>query len=660
VTFKFPCIESKENMKEMTAAVPNALYVGLALHYDYPTRFGMYIHDGFWSWDFHAEQHFDTDDSDSDTESGRDNVPLQGALDPDSLHASIVNFVRSYEIENNCKILMAGLVNCNDVMKLRQLAVLLWKELDIIPCIISATGRSLDEKACSVARKTSQLLFPGPIPGIARLSVGYRHEVEVDGNGKIVIADLDLYKKATTQGTWDKILIAAQKWREEGKKIIFFNSTPQGGGVAIIRHSTIRLFHLLGVDAHWFVMKPNPVIFEITKRKFHNVLQGVAPSNVHLEDRDKKRWKRWCKRNLETYWKNGPVPDASIIVIDDPQPSGMIPFLRKMNKDATLVYRSHIELRSDLIRQEGTEQHHVWNFLWENIQLVDKFVTHPVDSFIPDNVRESKLEIIRMPAITDPVDGLNKPLNDHAIAYHHLIFNRMSFDQTGKKLNFDRPYFIQVARFDPSKGIPDLISAYVKYRLMIRVPEDAEQESLHDATCRKRNIPQLVITGHGSIDDPEGSVIYEEISRLLTEMSDSSDDYIADIAKDVIHVRLGPSDQMLNALLSCSLVAFQLSHREGFEVKITEALLKGVPVVAYRAGGIPLQIQHEVDGLLLTVGDITGVAQAMYKLTNDVHYRARICENATSLTQEFAREWLMTPMNVLHWLSGECPRKPPF
>jgi glycosyltransferase involved in cell wall biosynthesis len=64
-------------------------------------------------------------------------------------------------------------------------------------------------------------------------------------------------------------------------------------------------------------------------------------------------------------------------------------------------------------------------------------------------------------------------------------------------------------------------------------------------------------------------------------------------------MRLGPSDQMLNTLLSCSRVALQLSTSEGFEVKVSEALHKGIPVIARDIGGLPLQIQHGKSGYLV-------------------------------------------------------------
>lgn len=39
--------------------------------------------------------------------------------------------------------------------------------------------------------------------------------------------------------------------KKSNKKIAFFSSTPQGGGVALMRHALVRLGNLLGVDLKW-------------------------------------------------------------------------------------------------------------------------------------------------------------------------------------------------------------------------------------------------------------------------------------------------------------------------------------------------------------------------------------------------------------------------
>ena len=74
---------------------------------------------------------------------------------------------------------------------------------------------------------------------------------------------------------------------------------------------------------------------------------------------------------------------------------------------------------------------------------------------------------------------------------------------------------------------------------------------------------------------------------------------------------------VLNALMTTAKLVVQLSLREGFEVKVSEALHHGKPVVATRAGGIPLQIQHGKSGFLVNVGDTDAVANHLFDLYTD-------------------------------------------
>jgi hypothetical protein len=43
----------------------------------------------------------------------------------------------------------------------------------------------------------------------------------------------------------------------------------------------------------------HPVVFDITKRKIHNVLQGVAKEGVEMSDNDKKWFEAWTEQNCE-------------------------------------------------------------------------------------------------------------------------------------------------------------------------------------------------------------------------------------------------------------------------------------------------------------------------------------------------------------------------
>lgn len=251
---------------------------------------------------------------------------------------------------------------------------------------------------------------------------------------------------------------------------------------------------------------------------------------------------------------------------------------------------------------------------------MDYFIAHPIRKFIPHTVDLSKL--LMFPATCDPIDGMNKLMNDPDIHYYQNIFNSLTQGLLGKQVDFSRPYIIQIARFDPSKGIPDVLSVY---------------DQVHSQLGLKS--PQLIITGHGSIDDPESFLVFKNTMDLINQK------YLH-ICHDIFVIRLEPSDQMLNVLLRKAKIALQLSHREGFEVKVTEAIMKGVPVVAYSVGGITLQIQSGKNGFLVEVGNTKQVAQHVCDLLVDCPLYQRMSEYAAlSVDTNY-----LTPHNAILWL----------
>ncbi len=436
----------------------------------------------------------------------------------------------------------------------------------------------------------------------------------------VALATLADYQQITPEEDFSLLKILAEQFA--GKKLVFFNATPQGGGVALMRHALIPLLQHLQVDAHWYVLLPRKEAFDVTKTKFHNVLQAVADKDIVLTQEDKEVYNTWIKENAEKF---DPIfKEADVIIIDDPQPAGLIPYIRQANPNVKIIYRSHIQIVASLANQPHTPQRATWSFIWDNAKEADCYVSHPRWEFIPDDVPRER--IVLMPATTDPLDGLNRPLTEDQMAEYLKFFNQVLFDGQQTPLDPKRPYIVQIARFDPSKGIPDVIESYGQLREMLKDEKDA--------------IPQLVLAGNGSIDDPDGIPIYNATMELLR-----SEKY-AELASDVKVARLPHMDELLNTLLRKSVIALQLSLKEGFEVKVTEALMKGKPVVAYRAGGIPLQVQDGVTGFLVEVGNTGQVAQHLYNLLTN---KSRYQEMSEAAARLACKDYLTVP-NAICWL----------
>jgi glycosyltransferase involved in cell wall biosynthesis len=450
-----------------------------------------------------------------------------------------------------------------------------------------------------------------------RLSIGARNQVTVDYAGKIhLIDDLEVYRKSVGQGTWNAVIKLADELREKKIKIGFFSSTPQGGGVALMRHALIRFLSALDVDAAWYVPNPSPAVFRTTKNN-HNILQGVAAPDLRLTQEAKDQFDAWILKNgLRWTAEGGPLAPGGVDVafIDDPQMPGLIPLIKKVRPQLPIIYRSHIEIRSDLVHQKGSPQEEVWQYLWKNIQIADLFISHPVSKFVPSDVPTEKLALLG--AATDWLDGLNKHLGPWDTQYYMGEFRSLCAKEKMHELKWPtRDYVVQVARFDPAKGIPNVIDSYARFRKLLKASGKVASED---------EMPQLLLCGHGAVDDPDASIIYDQVINLI-----ASDDY-KEYSKDIVVMRLPPSDQLLNALLANAKIALQLSLREGFEVKVSEALHAGIPVVASRTGGIPLQIEHGKSGYLTDVGDNDAVAQYLFNLYTDKDLHAQMSAYAAT------------------------------
>ena len=114
----------------------------------------------------------------------------------------------------------------------------------------------------------------------------------------------------------------------------------------------------------------------------------------------------WIKENAERYWlcDGGPLRKSSeggahIIMVDDPQMPIVIAIAKEQEPERPVIFRSHIQIRSDLIEIEGSPQQELWYWLWQFIGKADLFICHPVPSFVPTCVPR---EIVGfMPATTD-------------------------------------------------------------------------------------------------------------------------------------------------------------------------------------------------------------------------------------------------------------------
>ncbi|RKK78524.1 Trehalose phosphorylase [Fusarium oxysporum] len=629
------------------------LYLGISAVFsnDQTALVALAINDGIYLTDF-SVKHLDLSDN-------------QG-FGRDAIEDYVLEEVKDYQHEKFAKFIGAGLpATLARVSK--TLCSRLWLDLDIVPIVVlderedeDEDGRKrekdfwdlkrVDEQADSMVRKCVMYFGPSQAP---LLQVGFRGLVQTDVGFRAHLTTTQNYKDTCGASTWETMMTYADKLRRDNTRIAFFSSTPQGGGVALMRHALVRFARRIGVDLSWYgkhyskardminhvlslllmnktVPKPLPTALRITKN-IHNILQGVSPPSQRITVEEKKAVIHWITENAYRYWlsESGPLRPAEeggahIIIIDDPQMPGLIPLIKRFTPDRPVVYRSHIQIRSDLIAKDSSAQADVWKFLWSNIQLADMYISHPIPAFVPHTVPRAK--VAYMPATTDWLDGLNKPLRDWDVGYYGNMYNASCHAQKMTELHWPaRKYIIQIARFDPSKGIPTAIDSYAEFRRQCKVAD------IEDT-------PQLVLCGNQSVDDPDASIVYDQTLDQIMSLC-------PELMKDISVMCLVPNDQLLNTLISKAHVVLQLSTSEGFEVKVSEALHAGRPVVATKTGGLPLQIKDSVNGFLVEPGDWRAVASHLMDLfTNNALYERMSYAARTGVSDEVG-----TVSNALCW-----------
>ncbi|KAI0433619.1 glycosyltransferase family 4 protein [Xylaria sp. FL1042] len=561
---------------------------------------------------------------------------------PDGKDA-VVEFVidagSEYERQNNVKFVGAAMPRW--LVEERGLALCsrLWLDLDVIPLVVpqseekaqSWAVKNIDEQADSMARKCGEFFGPSLTP---LLQVGFRGVVLGDSDSKASMVTLEDYRALCSEATWATMMRYATALQKHGTRIAFFSATPQGGGVALMRHALRRFSHLLGVNLSWYVPKPRPGVFRSTK-DMHNILQGVNKPDNRLTKDKQDAITDWIAHNAHTYWLSpgGPLRPveeggAHVIVVDDPQMPTLIPLIKQLTPNRPVIFRSHIQIRSDLIAEKGSPQEEAWGFLWKAIRLSDLFISHPIPEFVPRDI--PKKMVAYMPATTDWLDGLNKPIGQWARSYYFNLYNRECMSHQMTKLAYpERKYIVQIARFDPAKGIPTVLKAYASFR---------KRASKADITNDGHATPHHARAGNSSIDDPDAGIVFDE---ALTQIETTCPDLLDDISI----MRLQAHDQLLNTLLSNAHVVLQLSTREGFEVKVSEALHAGRPVIATRAGGIPIQVKDGEDAFLVDIDDHEAVAERLLELCEDPALWARMSRAAaTGVSDEVG-----TVGNALCW-----------
>jgi trehalose synthase len=363
---------------------------------------------------------------------------------------------------------------------------------------------------------------------------------------------LDAYEEIAPAEIVHELRELAQGLR--GARVLHLNATPYGGGVSELLRSTVPLLRDLGLVADWKVMGGSHEFFSATKA-LHNALQGSPRT---LTEQERRSYSDCVAANAASI--DG---GYDFIVAHDPQPAGLLS--AHGDGGARWVWRCHIDT--------SEPNADAWEFLSPYLRDYDAAV-FTLPEFVPPDMPVRRVEVIA-PAI-DPLSPKNIELDERTA---NQILDWIGVELPGRLVT-------QVSRFDRWKDPMGVIEAYRLVR--------QEVGGL-----------QLALVGAMALDDPEGWEVYREVFDIAEH-----DEQIS-----VFTNLTGVGNVEVNAFQRLSELVLQKSIREGFGLVVSESLWKGTPVVAGRAGGIPLQMPPGVGGRL--VQSTEECARAMLELLGD-------------------------------------------
>jgi len=415
---------------------------------------------------------------------------------------------------------------------------------------------------------------PAAAPRVRR---GGAHLIDTPVPPPAVAPRIDDYEPIIGRQQIDELRFLAKALHGKTAKMV--NSTAVGGGVAEMLNRLIPLLTELGVPTQWDVITGGNDFFEVTKG-FHNALHGgdyeftTAAREIFLQTNEQNR----ARMKFE----------EDVIVIHDPQPMALIE--SRQEGSGRWVWRCHIDL--------SNPHPDVWSFLEPMLGKYDAAIFSS-----PSFARQVPIpEFLFYPCI-DPLSEKNKDLDD---SFVQKVCDDFGIDRS-------RPIVTQISRFDRLKDPVGVVEAY---KLVKRYVD-----------C------QLVLAGGGATDDPEGSVVLQEV------MAAAGND------PDIIVLNLPPWCALeINALQRASTIIVQKSLKEGFGLTVTEALWKGKPTVAGDVGGIPTQIVNTLTGML--VQSVEGCAYQVRYLLTHPELALQLGKNG----QEHVKENFLMTTNVRRWL----------
>jgi len=256
------------------------------------------------------------------------------------------------------------------------------------------------------------------------------------------------------------------------------------------------------------------------------------------------------------------------------------------------------QTRPDVIHLHSRRGADLWGALAGRLEGIPVVLSRRVDN--PEHPMVVKLKYRLYDRVITISDGIRQVLRAQGVPEAKLRLVHSSVDtEQYRPDRSQRPWLEQEFKLPAGSLIVGMVAQFI--------PRKGHQTLLQalPSVLQAHPSTHVILFGQG----PELARIQQAIESS-TQLSQ--------------HVQLAGFRNDLHRILPNLDLLVHPAFMEGLGVSLLQAAACGVPIIGGRAGGIPEVVQHGVNGLLITPGDVEGLANSLNPLLASADTRARM------------------------------------
>jgi len=271
----------------------------------------------------------------------------------------------------------------------------------------------------------------------------------------------------------------------------------------------------------------------------------------------------------------------------------------KGDLDAGLALRLKRSLnthRADLLHVHSRRGADVWGGLAARLSGTPAIISRRVDN--PESRLAVKLKYGLYDHVITISEGIRRVLLDEGMAPDHVSCVRSAVDPAPYLHAYDKAAFRRALGLPEDTPIAGMVAQLIERKghrhLLAALP----------AVLAQHPRLQVLIYGRGPLETALTDAIAAQGLSANVRLMGFADD--------------------LPAQLGCLDLLVHPADMEGLGVSLLQASAAQVPIIACRAGGMPEAVRDGLNGLLIDVGDVAALSNAMSRLLGDAPLRERM------------------------------------